>query len=265
VSEQIKFFLQMIIRIIIICFSFFHLEILIMKRLLVSALMTILITAPALAAETPLCALPSPDSKTTINNAAIEGDPDPGCAQMLASALKVVEKTAKPNIDLHNATTTPPQLSVGAVYLQPITMAPAGMMLPRDQSDIHLEIDIHAKQKLKSRGFAPGDWLPNAAVMYTIQKISSAKPLVCGKDKAKKPLVHCDLMPMVASDGAHYGDNVKLAGPGFYKVTFDARTVPSFGWHTDTESKILGTEFVNWQFKQSYLFAWTGIGKKGGY
>ena len=72
-------------------------------------------------------------------------------------------------------------------------------------------------------------------------------------------------MPMVASDGAQYGDNVKLDGPGFYVVTFNAHTTPNFGWHTDTESKILGTEFVNWQFKQIYLFTWTGIGKKGGY
>jgi len=229
-----------------------------MKRLLISVLITTTVAVPALAAETPLCALPSLDSKATVNNAAIEGDPDPGCAQMLASALKVA---GKDNISFHNTTTTPLQLSVGAVYLQPITMAPAGMMRPRDQSDIHLEIDIHAKQNLKSRGFAPGDWLPNAAVTYTIQKVGSSQPLVCGKDHNTR----CNLMPMVASDGAHYGDNVKLAGPGFYIVTFNAHTVPSFGWHTDTESKILGTEFVNWQFKQSYLFTWTGIGKKGGY
>ena len=29
-----------------------------------------------------------------------------------------------------------------------------------------------------------------------------------------------DFMPMVANDGPHYGDNVKLAGPGKYKVKF---------------------------------------------
>ena len=86
---------------------------------------------------------------------------------MLASAVKLAGKNS---ITLNNTTVIPSQLSVGAVYLQPITMAPAGMMRPRNQSDIHLEMDVHAKQNLKSRGFAPGDWLPNAVITYTIQK-----------------------------------------------------------------------------------------------
>jgi uncharacterized protein involved in high-affinity Fe2+ transport len=29
-----------------------------------------------------------------------------------------------------------------------------------------------------------------------------------------------DFMPMVANDGPHYGDNIKLAGPGKYKVKY---------------------------------------------
>jgi periplasmic iron binding protein len=214
-----------------------------MKKLLCILIISV-ISVPALASETPLCALPLLNSKEST---------DSGCSQTLAAALKVAGKNSIPT---HNATAIPPQLSVGAVYLQPITMAPDGMMLPRKQSDIHLELDIHAKQNLKSRGFAPGDWLPNASVNYTIQKVGSVKPLACGS---------CVMMPMVAADGAHYGDNVKLDGPGFYVVTFNAHTVAHFGWHTDTESKILGTEFVDWQFKQIYLFSWTGIGKKGGY
>ena len=31
-------------------------------------------------------------------------------------------------------------------------------------------------------------------------------------------MIKGDMMPMVASDGPHYGDNVKLKGPGKYKV-----------------------------------------------
>ena len=220
----------------------------------------LMVAAGSLAAEIPLCALPQVNSVATIDNAAIEGDPDPGCAAMLADAKKLLQAD-KSTLTLTNNPAIPPQLSVGAVYLQPITMAPAGMMLPRDQSDIHLEVDIHAKANLKSRGFAPGDWLPNATVDYSIQKIGDAKPLACHANSTT-----CVLMSMVASDGAHYGDNVKLAGPGFYLVTFKAHTNPAaFGWHTDTDSKILGTEFVDWHFEQSYLLKWTGIGKKGGY
>lgn len=196
----------------------------------------------AIAAETPLCALPLAD--------ATAASPDPNCATILKNA-----KTVKSTLSWVNTTAIPAQLSVGAVYLQPITMAPAGMMLPRNQADIHLEMDVHAKENLKSRGFAPGDWLPNAEITYSIQKVGDPKPLISnGK-----------LMPMVASDGAHYGDNVKLAGPGFYMVTFDAQTDPHFGWHVDTDSKILGTEYVNWHFTQRYLMKWTGVGKLGGY
>ncbi len=219
------------------------------------------------AAEVPLCALPlGNNSKTVIDNAKVEGDPDPGCSEVYNAALATAKAT-KSNINLVNSSQVPPQLSVGTVYLQPIDMVPAGMMLPRNKSDIHLEIDIHAKANLKSRGFAPGDWLPNAIVTYTIQKIGSQAPLNCGLDRTTKKLIKsCNLMAMVASDGAHYGDNVKLDGPGFYVVTFDARTDPMrFGWHTDTDSKILGTEFVDWKFTQSYVFKYTGIGKKGGY
>ncbi|TXI93050.1 MAG: hypothetical protein E6Q33_04925 [Neisseriales bacterium] len=217
------------------------------------------------AAEVPLCALPMNGSKTIVDNAKVEGDPDPGCSEVYANAIAAA-KSSNSKINLNNTSSIPPQLSVGTVYLQPINMAPVGMMRPRDKSDIHLEIDIHAKANLKSRGFAPGDWLPNANVTYSIQKIGSNTPIQCGMDKAGKPMTTCRLMAMVASDGAHYGDNVKLDGPGFYVATFDAKTDPmNFGWHTDTDSKVLGTEYVDWKFKQSYLFKFTGIGKKGGY
>ena len=213
------------------------------------------------AAEVPLCALPL--AKAVANNVKLETDP--GCSQVYTSA-QAVAKASKASLVLLNSSPIPAQLSVGAVYLQPINMAPAGMMLARDKADIHLELDIHAKANLKSRGFAPGDWLPNAHVTYTLQKIGSAAPLLCGTDQKNKALTSCPLMAMVASDGAHYGDNVKLAGPGFYLVTFDAHTDPmKFGWHTDTDSKVLGTEYVDWKFKQNYIFKFTGIGKKGGY
>jgi uncharacterized protein involved in high-affinity Fe2+ transport len=218
-----------------------------MKKLII-ALFMILYSAAVMAVETPLCLLPQakPDFKNE--------NPNPGCNAILKNAQKFAE-TVKSPISWVNTTSIPSPLSVGAVYLQPITMAPAGMMLPREQSDIHLELDIHAKDNLKARGFAPGDWLPNAEVDYTIQKVGAQTPLI----------THVKLMPMVASDGAHYGDNVKLAGPGFYIVTFEAHTNPHFGWHVDADSKILGTEYVNWRFTQSYLMKWTGVGKLGGY
>jgi hypothetical protein len=233
------------------------------KHILLALFGVVGIISISSAFEMPLCALPIGNSKLINDNAKVEGDPDPGCKEVYTNAIAMIKST-KSNIVMSNTAAVPPQLSVGTVYLQPITMAPAGMMAPRDKSDIHLEIDIHAKTNLKSRGFAPGDWLPNAEVTYTIQKIGSDKPLQCNRDK-QNPATTCKLMAMVASDGPHYGDNVKLDGPGFYVATFDAKSNHMFGWHTDTDSKVLGTEYVDWKFKQSYVFKFTGIGKKGGY
>lgn len=225
---------------------------------------TVISVTPTFAAETPLCALPLAKEKVATETSSGGEDINPACPQIFKDTQKVADATHS-TVSLVNNTVLPPQLSIGAVYLQPITMAPAGMMLPRNQSDIHLEMDIHTKANLKSRGFAPGDWLPNVNVNYTIQKIGDAEPLACGGMHAESTKNICQLMPMVASDGAHYGNNVKLNGPGFYVVTFEAKTSPNFGWHTDTDSKILGTELVDWHFKQSYLFKWSGVGKLGGY
>jgi len=229
-------------------------------NIFICILPTILFLTTAMAAEVPLCALPQTQQTATTSQT-----DSTDCAQIIKNAEKIAD-TSKIKLSFENNTLLPPQLTIGAVYLQPITMSPEGMMLPRNQSDIHLEMDIHAKGNLKARGFAPGDWLPNANITYTIQKVGDSEPLPCGgMHKSSLNKYTCELMPMVASDGAHYGDNVKLNGPGFYIVTFEATTNPNFGWHTDTESKILGTEFVNWHFTQRYLFKWTGIGKIGGY
>ena len=50
-------------------------------------------------------------------------------------------------------------MEIGAVYLQPITMEPEGMMRKASDSDVHLEADIHAV-KNNPTGFAEGDWMP---------------------------------------------------------------------------------------------------------
>jgi periplasmic iron binding protein len=145
-------------------------------------------------------------------------------------------------------------MEVGAVYLQPITMAPEGMMRPAADSDIHLEADIHALAD-NPNGFAEGEWMPYLVVNYTLHKDGDAKALT-GL-----------LMPMVASDGPHYGDNVKLMGPG--KYTLDLTVAPPtadpmshFGRHTDKETGV-----ADWfkPFATHYEFVFAGVGKKGAY
>ena len=91
-------------------------------------------------------------------------------------------------------------MTIGAVYLQPIEMEPEGMMRAATDSDIHLEADIHAA-KGNPNGFAEGDWMPYLVVTYQLVKE--------GERPSRAP--SC---AMVANDGPHYGDNVKLQGPG---------------------------------------------------
>ena len=54
---------------------------------------------------------------------------------------------------------------VALVYFQPVTMEPAGMSLPADQADIHIETDIHATEGNEC-GFGVGEWIPYLTVHY---------------------------------------------------------------------------------------------------
>lgn len=145
-------------------------------------------------------------------------------------------------------------MEIGAVYLQPVKMDPEGMMRKVEESDIHLEADIHAT-KNNPNGFAQGDWIPYLVVKFELSK-SGADFRASG-----------DLMPMVASDGPHYGDNVKLAGPGKYKLKLtvmppSANSHAHFGRHVDKETGV-GPWFT--PIEINYDFTYAGTGKKGGY
>jgi uncharacterized protein involved in high-affinity Fe2+ transport len=145
-------------------------------------------------------------------------------------------------------------MEIAAVYLQPIEMAPAGMMRPAAESDVHMEADIKAAGDNKN-GFAEGDWIPYLDVKFELTKD--------GAEVAKG-----DFMPMVANDGPHYGDNVKLAGAGKYKLklTVTPPNAPGshvhFGRHTDKETGV-GEWFA--PFTVEYDFTYAGAGKKGAY
>ncbi|MGV1793517.1 iron transporter [Rhizobium sp. A37_96] len=144
-------------------------------------------------------------------------------------------------------------MEIAAVYLQPIEMDPEGMMLPAAQADVHLEADIHATADNRN-GFAEGDWLPNLHVEYVLTKLDD------GEETAGA------FMPMVASDGPHYGDNVKLMGAGRYRLQLAIHSQPhgeaSFGRHVDKETGV-----APWpeNFTVEYEFTYAGTGKKGSY
>lgn len=148
-------------------------------------------------------------------------------------------------------------MEVAAVYLQPIEMEPEGMMRKTSESDVHLEADIHALAN-NPNGYPEGFWIPFLHVKYEVTKLGSNET------------IKGDFMPMVASDGPHYGDNVKLKGPGKYKVKYtiyppNAKENPygqHYGRHTDRATGVrpwFKTFEVEWEF------TFAGIGKKGGY
>lgn len=145
-------------------------------------------------------------------------------------------------------------MEIAAVYLQPVTMEPDGMMARPEDSDIHIEADIQALAN-NPYGFEEGAWIPYLAIKYEITKLPEGK-VIAG-----------NFMPMVANDGPHYGDNVKLMGPGKYRVKYTIGPPGSnqhahFGRHTDRQT---GVRPWFKPFDVEYEFTYVGIGKKGGY
>ena len=144
-------------------------------------------------------------------------------------------------------------MEIAAVYLQPIEMEPTGMMLAVSASDIHLEADIHATQDNKN-GFQEGSWIPALVIEYELTKTG-------GKSQSG------EFHAMVASDGPHYGANIKMQGAGNYVLTYiikppSANPAAMFGRHVDKETGV-GEWFQPCTLK--YEFVYAGIGKKGGY
>lgn len=145
-----------------------------------------------------------------------------------------------------------PELEIGAVYLQPIEMAPAGMMRATADSDVHLEADVRATAD-NAQGFQEGSFVPYLNLSFALKKQGDTPP------------INGDFHAMVANDGPHYGDNVKLQGPGKYSLTFTVTPPsghPSLGRHTDKETGV-----APWfeRCEVHYEFVYAGIGKKGGY
>lgn len=119
------------------------------------------------------------------------------------------------------------------------------------RGDLHLEAAIFASAD-NDWGFQEGAWIPYLRVEWKLAKK--------GSDWSKMGT----FLPMVASDGPHYGDNLTLDGPGKYTVTY--RVSPPdpaiFPRHFDKETGI-----SEWwaPFEVSWDFVYTGTGKKGGY
>ena len=123
-------------------------------------------------------------------------------------------------------------LTVNAVYSQPIDMEPSGMGLKAADASFHLEADIHANKKGTELGYGKGDFVPDLTVNYEI--INNANNETVGSGT---------FMQMNASDGPHYGANVKLdKEAGSYKLVLKIESPEKKGWmlHVDPETGVKG-------------------------
>lgn len=121
-------------------------------------------------------------------------------------------------------------LNVAGVYFQPVDMIPASAGLPASQSDMHIEADISAAEN--DLGYGVGDFVPYLTVQYEIVRSTGEK-------------IEGTFMPMNASDGPHYGANIKLPGPGgagTYTVRFFIQNPEAQGYvlHVDQETGVPG-------------------------
>lgn len=139
-------------------------------------------------------------------------------------------------------------MEIAAVYLQPIDMEPRGMGLSAKDADIHLEADIHAIEGNKN-GFGVGEWIPYLTIAYTLINEDTG-----AEQKGT-------FMPMIASDGPHYGANIKMMGAANYKVIYRIDPPSRAGMHRHVDPET-GVGYWWKPFDVSFNFQYTGLEKK---
>jgi len=139
-------------------------------------------------------------------------------------------------------------LTVAGVYFQPVDMEPAGNSLSKEEADCHIEADISASEQGAELGYGKGDFVPWLKVKAYIQKQ--------GSDKVQE----IAFMPMNASDGPHYGANMKFEeGLGKYSVKFEI-SAPGNDYllHVDKETGVTGRFWTEPIVVEWPDFEWAG-------
>lgn len=139
-------------------------------------------------------------------------------------------------------------LVVAGVYFQPVDMLPAGNSLSKEEADCHIEADIVASAEGASLGYGAGDFVPWLNVKAYVQKK--------GSDKVQE----IAFMPMNASDGPHYGANMKFEeGLGIYSVKFEIKAPGNdYLLHVDAETGVTGRFWTEPIIVEWPEFEWKG-------
>ena len=113
-------------------------------------------------------------------------------------------------------------INVSGVYFQPVPMS--GGNENYEDYDLHFEADVSAMEN--DLGYRVGDWIPYMTVTYQI----------IGSDG--ETAAEGTFMPMAASDGPHYGANVKLPNADTYtpEITIKSPADNNYLLHTDAET-----------------------------
>lgn len=139
-------------------------------------------------------------------------------------------------------------LAVAGVYFQPVDMEPSGNSIPKADADCHIEADISATAAGATLGYGKGDFVPWLKVKAFLKKE--------GSDKVQEVA----FMPMNASDGPHYGANIKFEeGLGKYDVKFEI-SAPGNDYllHVDKETGVTGRFWT-----EPIVVEWKGFEWKG--
>lgn len=140
------------------------------------------------------------------------------------------------------------KMKIAAVYFQAAEMEPAAKAgLSAGKADIHLEADATALMK-NPYGFPFGSFVPYLKVEYKLKNLDNGKTQ------------EGTFMPMVASDGPHYGANVKMMGLGNYKLTYFIYSPEKQGLvlHADKTTGVDKTRFWKKPIVLEWEFTYTG-------
>ncbi|EFN92323.1 uncharacterized protein involved in high-affinity Fe2+ transport [Mobiluncus mulieris] len=143
-------------------------------------------------------------------------------------------------------------LQVNAVFFQAIDLEQGSMaMPPASESDMHFEVDVKTNDEAKKIGYDGDLFMPYLKINA---KIINKDTGAVGYEGT--------LMPMIANDGPHYGNNIKLPD-GKYKVELTIPS-PANDWmlHTGKDSSAvegrfwkdpLKVTFDNWEWSHDLV------------